>query len=142
MGGSTEVKVGVYKTRLGFYMVLGKPFAGQEECTCVRIKKLLFRAKFQAAIKPSFHSSSTPLPKQINERVLQLPTGQGWILQAHPSQQPLASTGSRRGSMTVLGRRGEERSLSGREPRPAAPSQVSPPSPFLPLLCICSSVKL
>lgn len=89
-------------------MVLGKPFAGQEECTCVQIKKLLFRAKFQAAIKTSFHSSSTPLPKQINERVLQLPAGQGWILQAHPSQQPLASTGSHRGSMTVLGRRGEK----------------------------------
>lgn len=72
----------VQKNRLGFYIVLGKPFAGQEEWMRVRIKKFLFHAKFQAAFKPSLHPSSTSLPKQINKRVMQLPTGQSWILQA------------------------------------------------------------
>lgn len=54
----------VQNNGLGFCLRLGKLFAGREECTCVGIKKWLFDAKFQAAIQPSFHSSSTPLPKQ------------------------------------------------------------------------------
>lgn len=48
---------------LGFCVWLSKLSAGQEERICVRINKWLFHAKLQAVIQPSFHSSSTLLPK-------------------------------------------------------------------------------
>lgn len=98
---------------LGFWVWLGKLLAGQEECMCVGIEKWLFyvfpslniHAKFQAAIQPSFHSSTTPFPKQsqVSNKVMQLPTCQGLILQVHPYRQPLASVGGTEAKWVLWG---------------------------------------
>ena len=102
--GSTEGKVGVYKTT-GWAFVYGWANSLQDrKSVCVWGSRNYY---FMPSFRLPFSQVSILLPPpsqncQISNRAMQLPTCRGQILQARPSRQPLASTGGHRGSMSVF----------------------------------------
>lgn len=127
--GSTEVKVGVYKTT-GWAFAYGWANSLQDRKS---VRVWVSRNDcFMPSFRLPFSQVSILLPppsqnSQINNRVMHLPTRQGQILQACLSRQPLAATGGHRGSVSVF-EGGQERCSSGREPWPATWREVSPPA--------------
>lgn len=102
--GSTEVKVGVYKTT-GWAFAYGWANSLQDRKS---VRVWVSRNDcFMPSFRLPFSQVSILLPppsqnSQINNRVMHLPTRQGQIPQARPSRQPLAATGGHRGSMSVF----------------------------------------